>query len=235
MIKYQRLEPVIFVHIPKTAGTSVQKIFATWFGKGLIRHYADGITGELPPVFDLRHSESATQAVCLYGHFNQLRGFGIPGRYDFVTQYLTIVRDPIEQTISEYFYIRRVGRNWKDQSRVPTGSLEDHIASAKPNFLNHFPDVITKDNYRDVIEEKFIAVGTTEQLEATINLFAKCLGFKPVEIPRENVTLRDQEISDAHRTAFIERNKLEYLVYEYCKQRLQDELQAAHISEYSRL
>lgn len=223
MIEYQRHEPAIFIHVPKTAGTSVRQIFNSWFGDGLLPHYANASTGALPEVTELTHPRESGRPVCLFGHFNQLRGFGIPGRYDFVRQYLTIVREPIEQAISEYFYIRKVGQNWKDQSRVPKVPLESHLASASPNFLNHFPAVVTQDNYRDLIEEKFISVGTTEHLEATIKVFAARLGFKPMTIPRENETPRDQQISQATRESFIERQQLEYLVYDYCRRRLNDQ------------
>lgn len=224
MIAYQKHEPLIFIHVPKTAGTSVRLIFRSWFGDGLLHHYADGNTGALPEVVELVHPEGNDRPVCLYGHFNQNRGFGIPGRYDFVRQYITIVREPIEQAISEYFYIRKVGQNWKDQNRIPGENLERHLNSARPNFLNHFPKIITEENYRDVIEEKFVSVGTTEKLDATMDLFAKRLGFHLTSIPRENVTIRDQEVSQTCREAFIERNQLEYLVYNYCSQRLEDQL-----------
>ncbi|MFN3313577.1 MAG: hypothetical protein ACK46Q_08930 [Hyphomonas sp.] len=225
MIDYDRNKPLIFIHIPKTAGISLRTVFETWYGEGLLRHYANEQSGMFPEVIDLDDAEKKGQPVCLYGHFNRLRGFGIPGRYDGVTQFVTILRDPLEQSVSRYFYVRKSGGNWKDKSRVPQGDLETFLREDKPTLLIHFPAILTLDNYKDVIEEKFIAVGTTEKLSESMQLISRRLGFPYQDVPRLNVTERDQTISDAIGDDFRARHRLEYEVYDYCARRLQDQLE----------
>lgn len=225
MIAYDPSKPLIFIHVPKTAGISVRAVFETWYGEGLFRHYASDQSGMFPKVIDLDEAAKKGGPICLFGHFNRLRGFGIPGRYDGVTQFVTILRDPLEQSVSRYFYVRKSGQNWKDKSRVPQGDLETFLREDAPTLLIHFPAILTLDNYKDVIEERFVAIGTTEKLGETMKLISRRLGFSYQDVPRLNVTERDQTVSDAVRDEFKARHRLEYEVYDYCAKRLQDQLE----------
>jgi hypothetical protein len=78
--------PLIFIHIPKTAGTSVKQIFRKWYGQGLHMHYYNEQAGGLPVKHDLQAFHSIERPVVIYGHFNRLRGFGMGAfpKYDIV-------------------------------------------------------------------------------------------------------------------------------------------------------
>ena len=228
MIEYRPQDPLIFIHTPKTAGISVRTIFTEWFGEGLLRHYANQRTGNIPAVIDIKHPSVPGAPACLFGHFNYQRGFGIPGRYDWVKQFITILRDPLEQTISRYFYLRANSAFRIDQSRVPKGTLEEYIRQEPSTLLIHFPKVLTKENFKDVIEENFIAVGITERVDDTIRLFARRLGFHaPNEVPFQNRSERDQILSPELRDQYADRFPLEHTVYEYCCKRFEEQIRAS--------
>ena len=84
-------------------------------------------------------------------------------------------------------------------------------------MLNHFPREVTFDNYKDIIEEYFIEIGITERLDESMRRIGRKLGFEytnKVEI--RNSTSRDQEVPMGFLEQFMERNQLEFEVYQYC-------------------
>jgi hypothetical protein len=87
MREYNPKEPLIAIHIPKTGGTGVRELFSEWFGSGLITHYK-GKHG-LPDRHDLCSMKNDNLPIALYGHFNQLRNFGITQYYPDVNQFIT--------------------------------------------------------------------------------------------------------------------------------------------------
>ncbi|WOD06180.1 sulfotransferase family 2 domain-containing protein [Marinomonas sp. GJ51-6] len=216
MLNYDLSKPLIFIHVPKTAGQSVKHIVKAWFDGNFFPHYYNEQEGGLPPKRDLE-AISLDQNVCIYGHFNRLRGFGVEDYYPEVKQFITILRNPLEMAISSYFYIRSKAKSWKDQSRVPQGDLEEYLLNTPLNMLNHFPKVVTEDNYKEVLETYFIYIGTTERLLDSLQKIAAKLSMPTLlDLPHVNSTQRDEyKISPEVIEQFEHKNKLEYLVYQY--------------------
>lgn len=215
--------PLVFIHVPKTAGSSVRRVVADWFKAGFVAHYFDEKTGT-PPQRDARFDQHRADApVCVYGHFNRLRKFGVDHTYPDARQFVTILRDPFELMISEYYFIRKTGANWKDQSRVPQEDLARYLATARPNMLNHFPRPVSADNYKDIIDEFFLEIGFTETLVPSLSSIAARLefAFDPAVLEHRNKTERDDQnrAVQALRPAFQDRNRLEFDVYAYAMTR----------------
>jgi len=217
MKNYDADSPLIFIHVPKTAGFSCEKIFSAWFGSGFLRHYYDEANAVMPQKHDVFSMHTRQTPILLYGHFNRLRGFGIQDYYPTINQFITILRDPFELMLSSYFFIRKVSGNWKDQSRIPHESLRDFLLGRKINMLNHFPVEVSMDNYQELIETKFIEIGITEQLGEFLRRIARKLGreFDEASLEHLNATERDQDIPYELRDQFYEKNLLEYSVYQY--------------------
>lgn len=215
--------PLIFIHVPKTAGASVRRVVMEWFDAGYLPHYYDERTGT-PPERDARFDRhSADAPVCVYGHFNRTRGFGVEHTYPDGRQFITILRDPFEMAVSQYYFIRKAGAGWKDQSRVPTDGLLQHLETVAPNMLNHFPRPVSAENYKDIIEEFFIDIGFTEMLVPSLARIAARLDlpFDPARLEHRNKTERDHQNLAAQelRLMFRERNRLEFDVYDYAMKR----------------
>ncbi len=222
MRTYDRAEPLIVIHVPKAAGTSVMTIFRRWFGSGLYLNYFDERTGSPPPKRDLHSLHSISSPVAVYGHFGRtVKGLSIEDYYPDARQFVTILRDPFELVISRYYHIRKVGSDWLDQSRVPKGDLREYLMNNPPNMLNHFPRKVTRENYRAMMDEFFIDVGLMERLPETLRRFADKLGmpFRQDWLPHLNATPRDQADPHGLRDEYAERHALDFEVYDYVASR----------------
>lgn len=212
---------LIFIHVPKSGGRSVAEVAKAWFPGQFRPHYYNEQAAQMPPKHDLRALEAAGTPPVIYGHFNKLRGFGVEQYYPDVDQFMTVLRDPLELMISNYFYVRKVAAGWQDQSRVPRGDLKDSIARDPVNMLNHFPRDVTLENYKDIIETYFVEVGLTEFLPESLRRMAEKTGksFDPNSLEHRNATERDETVPDDIRDVFREAHPLEYAVYDYVRQR----------------
>lgn len=217
MRDYDSNLPLVIVHIPKTAGTSFGEILKGWYGHNLLPHYFNDATDEMPPRHNLTQMQSLGGPLAIYGHFNRKRGFGVEHYYPQVEQFVTILREPFDIAVSAYFFMRKNRAHWKDQSRIPSANLQDHILSTSGSFLDFFPQEVTFDNYKEVIETRFVEIGVTEHLSESIERIARKLNheYKTDSLLRLNVTEWDQEIPADFREAFVERHPLAYTVYRY--------------------
>ena len=221
MKEYDKSKPLIAIHIPKSGGTSFCKLLEQWFDNNLYKHYYDETKGKNPKKTRLNKiiSNKPREGICIYGHFNRERGFGLDTYYPEVVQFITILRDPFELVISEYFDTRRRSANWKDQSRIPGSDLEEHILNAKVNMLNHFPVEITLENYKQYINESFIYIGITEEMNTTTKAMAKKLGMpEPIALDHLNKSKRDQRIPEEFKQEFIYKHPIEYAVYNFARE-----------------
>ncbi len=218
MKDYDARRPLVFIHVPKAAGTSVRHVFRGWFGPGLYDHYFDERRGLRPTLPDL-HGRPPGVPVVVYGHFNRLRGFGVEHDLPWADQFVTILRDPYDAAVSAYHYVRRHGHDWQDQSRVPKADLRQYLLQTPPNLLNHFPRVVTHDNYREQIETWFVEIGVMSALDESLQRIARRLGlpYQPGTLPHDNATPRtpqppaEPDLRDWYR----ERHALEHAVYDH--------------------
>jgi len=215
---YQPQAPLIFIHVPKSAGKSVQLLFREWFGKRLHLHYYHEPTGTPPEVLDAATLADRERPPVIFGHFNRRRGFGVEHSYPSVRQFATMLRDPFETAVSAYFFTRTVVHRWKDRPEIPD-DIGAWLEATPPNILNHFPRPVTRENYKAMIEECFIHVGVVENLPASLQTLADTLGkpFDPATIPRMHVVPRDQPAPPELRDRYRERYPLEFEVYEHVR------------------
>lgn len=219
MREYDGATPLIFIHVPKTAGTSVRDIFRGWFGPGLLEHYA-GQDGTPPVRHDLAASSAADRPLAIYGHFNRHRGFGIEHYYPEVTQFATVLRDPFERALSGYCHLARHGHS----SRPPLTLRQDlrsYLQSKRRGILDFFPSFVTATNYREMIERHFIELGVMEHLGESLERMAKALkkSVDVRELPKLNVNPEPYEDLTDLREQFVCNHPLDFEIYEYARAR----------------
>ncbi|GAB4343811.1 MAG: hypothetical protein Kow0089_19900 [Desulfobulbaceae bacterium] len=227
---YDPGKPLISIHIPKCAGQSFAEVLQAWFGKGYRRHYYDEIRNRPPVRHDLYRRgifrRKFRKGICIHGHFNRERGIGVAEYYPEVDQFITILRDPFELHLSNYFFVKRLGkkacRSGKPHPIIENDmDVETYLRRANYSYITKFfPAGITLDNYREILSERFIFMGVAEKLQESVDLLADVLGFPAVQVTEKNVSTRKEDIPPDAREEFIRNNPLEMAIYDFALESL---------------
>lgn len=217
MKPYNSKEPLIFIHIPKCAGTSIIRILRKWFGEKGLAHYYRKYEALLPVKHRLE------PGVCIYGHFNNERGFGVKDYYPGVTQFVTFLRDPLEMAKSNYFFWKKKRR----EIRIKLGQLKpgdyydytdiDDYFRKRPRstILKFMPYELNKKNFIEILEKYFIYIGIVEDIQTSIDHLAEKLNFPSIKVERLNIAERNEELCEGLKREFLKNNQLEYAIYNY--------------------
>lgn len=222
MKDYDPNKRFIFIHIPKTAGTSVKEVFHKWYANRICFHYYDSTNNRMPRKRKL--SLFFKPCECIYGHFNSARGFGVADYYPEVTQFITFLRDPFDQAVSLYNFSKRADISFHDKYEISRLTIEEYLNLYPNNTLSHFPRDVSKRNYKDIIEECFIEVGLVEHFDESMVRIAKKINKKYdkstdcrfLNAARAKV---DIDYIGEMRGMYRERFPLEYEIYDYIKQK----------------
>lgn len=227
MRTYDPKSALISLHIPKCAGASLWTVLSTWFGRRFHPHYFREADGTMPRKARLNGwFGQPLKRVCVHGHFNANRGFGVWDYYPDAGQFITVLRDPFEIHLSNFFYLKRMGHKMhRDGAPLPRAVDDDYDMQAyldehPRSFMTAtLPFDFTEDNFTDLIEEHFVYVGIAEALQATVDGLAERLGFASFPVPKTNVSEHTQQPPPDARDRFRENNPLEFAVYEYARRR----------------
>ena len=222
MKKYDKENPLISIHIPKCGGSSFIEVLQKWFNGKFYSHYFNEKDNQMSPNYDLK------PGICIHGHFNKKRLFGIKDYYPEADQFITILRDPFEIVVSRYFFVKRAEHAKKEGPFYFAGNplrLEDDVNSYlknvvsdpdyHPNLLDYMPYEMTMGNCQEILEKHFVYIGITEDIQTSVNMLASKLGFPQVEIDHQNISERYQEIEEGLKEEFIKKHPLEYAIYNY--------------------
>lgn len=218
MIDYNSQAPLISLHIPKCGGQSMRRVLNQWFDSRFKIHYFQQFNA-MPPKHDLE------PGLCIHGHFNRDKQMGADHYYPEIRQFITVVRDPLEMAISNYFFWKRKERArkvslglLKEGDSHDYRDIDDFFVKRPQSQLPLFmPMEITPENYRDVIDNYFVWIGFTDELQNCVDMFAQRLGFPKVEVAHINDSQRDEELSPAIRDRFLDRNRFAFEIIDYIR------------------
>ena len=217
MKQYDKEKPIISLHIPKCGGSSLNVVLQRWFKRKLYRHYFNERKNQMPKRHNLKSiifRQRFKTGICIHGHFNNERNFGVFDYYPEVDQFFAFLREPFEIRVSLYFYAKRQElKAWSKFKDINDYLLRGGIAN--PYLLNYMPYEVTMTNYREIIEKHFVYLGVIENMQTSVNVLAEKLGFFTTKVKHLNVAKRDEDISADLREEFKRTHPLEYAVYEY--------------------
>tara|TARA_Y100001933_G_scaffold258899_1_gene307789 strand:- start:328 stop:1116 length:789 start_codon:yes stop_codon:yes gene_type:complete len=159
---------IISIHIPKTAGTTLASILDYAVSRQILYDYDDQIIPKDP--------EQIRDIAWLIERFKVIHGHFHYSKYAEIfpeARYVTVLRDPVERTISNYFHLMRS----KDMSkfayrRIVEDGL-DIVGFSKLGNMRKAQSIYL--NGADL--DRFAVVGMTEDMPATVKLIRKILGL----------------------------------------------------------
>lgn len=216
-------EKLIFLHIPKTAGTSLRTlIHQAYPGEECLLLYS----AFEPEVFTAIQ-QALPKAKVLYGHvcYGVHQTLGISGRY------ITFLRNPIERVISFYSHNARApGMYWHEaiQNGMSLQEMVEQEISIETN--NHITRILTEYAPSQMLdddavlaqaivnlERHFCFVGLSERLEIGVQTLKTAFDWQIGDVPQLNLNPQPIKI-DAATVATLEKyNRLDLLLYNYVK------------------
>lgn len=217
---------IFFDHFPKTAGTSLYMFFAEAFGKDAVSPHLMGM--ELASALSLYR-----QRKVVIGHFFLHPTIHLPKGYLSAT----ILRNPRERTLSEYFFLNSVPSGGGDLvgKMIKQRSLEDVFKNPDlykrflnpqaihyAGLLNSAPAILSESELLKIAKESldlFHMVGTTELLPELIDKICSLfLSNTMVSLKKHNVTFKRGKFIDLPpniQTRIDELTRVDRLLWQY--------------------
>ncbi len=196
---------------PKCAGQSMRRILEEWFSSSFQVHYFQQASAP-PPHHDARPGS------CVHGHFNGERGWGIDQYYPGAAQLLTVLRDPLDLMLSNYFYWKRRHSQVPEEEREYRAVSDFFRARPKAPILPFLPSGLDESNFTDVLSRRFVWIGLVENLDVSLPWLAAALGHPCPAIPHVNASSRDEQLPEELAEQFLATHRLEHAICRWVRE-----------------
>jgi hypothetical protein len=232
-------QTIIFLHLPKTAGTTLTKILEQQYPAEQIYSIGalaqDGIRK-----FKRMSVEERRRFRLVIGHLNYGLHQFVPG----LSTYFTILREPVDRVISYYYYVRRSPEHYLHEfSNTENMELKTYLESKVSIMMDNFqvrlisgvwneypfgecPAHILKLAKRNLSQE-FKVIGLTEEFDKTLLLLKQAFGWSRLQYTRQNVTGRrpmKQDLPPDTLQAIASANQLDIELYRYARALFQEQI-----------
>lgn len=232
MKPYDAHSALISLHVPRTGGTSLQQVLASWFPDGrLLSHY--GAAGKLPPRHEL------FGGCCVHGHFNAARGLGVDTYYPDAKQFIAFVRDPFERFLSDWFFMNHRKQNGTriylldgdpDFETFLCARAEEQGQDLNPISMHwQFPSSNAPHSISEIMDRRFVFIGILERFQPSVDALAISLGKPAAEIGHLNIAERPAHDFNSWRPFYEKHFSMEFEIYEAARTR-NGELIAQYLS-----
>lgn len=220
------MKPVIFLHMPKAAGSTYIDVLARKQPSGSMVHLQGD--SEERQAFINSPQEQRNQVSLLVGHMP----YGMDAYLGAPASYITILRDPVDRIVSHYYFILRHENNYLHEIVAKGGmSLEEFVGSQVSVELDNLQTRILAPEYQapfgGVGQKELQAalghlrgcavVGLQEEPDKTLVLIKRFMGWKTVPLMvKKNVTANrpaKDQIPGRVRDIILETNSLDVALH----------------------
>jgi hypothetical protein len=232
-----RVGSLIFLHIPKAAGSTLHRIVERQYDKAAIFHISGRDVRGSIEAFQRLSEACRDQIVCLKGHMPY-------GLHVYMAQpctYITLLRNPVDRIISHYYFVLRTPGHYLHEEVVSAGmTLEDYVGSGISSELNNgqtklLAGEVQQNQFVDALEQakknllqSFSVVGLVEMFDESLILMKRRLGWKRVWYKKRKVSLSRPHISEVSRRTIqlIQRaNEKDQELYAFAKALLKENIE----------
>ncbi len=239
------MTPFIFLHVPKTAGTTLRAIIERQYAPEEVYTVYDGAEDHHSQEELKALSPEAQKSIKAYcGHVS----FGVHRHLEQRPRYVTILRDPVERVISYYHHVMTLIPRWKSQpislvkfiqgrKDIQVDNLQTRLLSGVEKPFNGCSDDMLWKAIEN-IETQFHFVGLSEQFDESLQFIAEHFGWESPYYVRENEGInrppRDY-YSELEMNVVRNHNRLDAILVSYVKKSLLRRIHAADHTYNERL
>lgn len=242
---------LIFLHIPKAAGTTLHKIIERQFGPEV--------------TFSLSGTDAPTSIKEFIGlseakrqHIKVLKGHMPYGLHRYLCRpatYITMLRDPIDRIISHYYFVLSspghylhtevTSRNMSltdfvmsgisteltnDQTRLISGVERINtrlLDGTERRTLRASQEIITAEILgiaKKNLRDHFVAFGLSSRFDESLLLFKRLLGWRNIYYVRHNVTKNRPgkgQVSREVKELIAKKNEMDLELYDFARQKFE--------------
>jgi hypothetical protein len=238
-------ETVIFLHIPKTAGTTLHNIIGRQYRASEMHTMLLEVPESIKQFLALSEAER--------GQFKMIRGHMGYGLHKFIPrpcQYFTILRNPVARAISIYYYIKRTPSHFLyNIFKEENLTLKDYVESGYSNMVddgqtrmlaggdgNILEGVCTPEMFeqaKENLHRSFVLVGLTERFDESLLLLGHQFGWRKPFYRRKNVSphrLEKEALEPKILEAILAMNQYDLALYEYAQSLFEEQIEKGGIS-----
>ncbi|MBI3649239.1 MAG: sulfotransferase family 2 domain-containing protein [Actinobacteria bacterium] len=241
---------VIFLHIGKTAGTTMRRILSKQFHPSEVLLIRNKVLRSLTPQTDRLHREETLEYFAGLAEEERARpsliiAHGIFGLHRSVPRpatYVTMLRDPIALTISQYHYVAR-DPDHPLHDRAASQGLEEYVRSgASLETDNSQTRALSGDTTTPFggctaemletakanVASHFSFVGLTERFDESLLLLGRTFGWTNLYYVAANVTpaRRREPVPQEVRRAVQEQNRFDAELYAWASARFDEQVRS---------
>lgn len=226
-------EALVFLHIPKTAGTTLNRII-DWQYSPLAIFTIDPYRIRATPQRLKQLPEKRRRALRV------VRGHMLYGIHNFLPQgatYITMLRDPVARALSAYYFVLRRPLNPLHRKlKRERLSIEDCLRlfpdrqNLQCRFIAGVEDTAIEDERllemaREHLRKSFTVVGISERFEESLMLMATTFGWEISSYDNCKVSKTRPQIDPGTMEMIRDHNRLDLELYEFGKALFEESLQ----------